>query len=281
MFLQEVVHCKIQYNIHIQWYRDCFKQTRCTLYNEYGNKIHIHFLITNHSTLSHLLPGASTRRKNDVWALSPLNILLWEEPSPRAVEHGAHSSPRVSRQGSGGGGTAIIWNTPRKHCCKHSTIAKWSILKMWVCPSSLETCYPEYIISVLSRMGRKIQVLKVVLLFLSKKAHSLHIVEILVKWHDGENQIEDFWGHSKIRGAVRNPESFSLPREWINASSLYLWPCAFCPWPQRIWIVLKSSLLWAWQVYVQSMSSWSPEILTVGSLGAVSSYTLWVEIPPE
>lgn len=129
------------------------------------------------------------------------------------------------------------FETPRKHCCEHSTVAKWSILKMWVCPSSLETCYPEYIISVLSRMGRKIQVLKVVLLFLSKKAHSLHMVEIRVKWHAGENQIEDFWGHSKIRGAVRNPESFSLPREWINASSLYLWPCAFCPWPQRIWIV--------------------------------------------
>lgn len=259
------MHCKIQYNIHTQWYRDCFKQTR-TLYNEYGNKIHIHFLITNHSTLSHLLPGASTQRKNDVWAPSPLNNLLWEEPSPRAVEHGARSSPRLSRQGSGGGGggKAIIWNTRRKHCCEHSTVANWSILKMWVCPSSLETCYPEYIISALSRMGRKIQVIKVVLLFLSEKAHSLRIVEMLVKWHDGENQIEDFLGHSKIRGAVRNPESSSLPREWINASRLYLWPLCLLPVtsedldnPQIFTGVSVTS--------VQSMSSWSPEMLTVAA----------------
>lgn len=91
------------------------------------------------------------------------------------------------------GGKAIIWNTPRKPCCEHSTVADWSILKMWVCPSSLETCYPEYIISALLRMGRKIQVIKVVLLFLSEKAHSLHIAEILVKRHDVENQIEDSW----------------------------------------------------------------------------------------
>lgn len=55
-------------------------------------KIHIHFLITNHSNLSHLLPSFSVWREECMCGCLPLeqrHILVWEEACLRAILHGA------------------------------------------------------------------------------------------------------------------------------------------------------------------------------------------------
>lgn len=80
-------------------------------------KIHIHFLITNHSNLSHLLPNVSVWREKCMCGPFPLeqrHILLWEEACLRAILRGARLFLSLSHEGSGSGGEAIIGNTTKE-----------------------------------------------------------------------------------------------------------------------------------------------------------------------
>lgn len=74
-------------------------------------KIHIHFLITNHSNLSHLLPSFSVWREKCMCGPSLLeqrHILLREEACLCAILHGACLFVGLSYEGSRSGSEAII-----------------------------------------------------------------------------------------------------------------------------------------------------------------------------
>lgn len=80
-------------------------------------KIHIHFLITNHSNLSHVLLSSSIWRGKRM--CGPLHceqrrIPVWEEACLHATLPGACLFPKLSHPDSGSEGEAIIRNTTKE-----------------------------------------------------------------------------------------------------------------------------------------------------------------------
>ena len=152
-------------------------------------KIHIHFLITNHSNLSHLPSSSTMRRGKCVWAPSSLDRDAFSSGRKLLCMPGC-TEKSLSLQGSGGGGEAIIWNTTKE-------VLKWS-------PHGREVAY--FLNMGLHKFSQNMSPWihhfspgwkdKQIQLFWFSQVRkiTLWVLLKLFRWHDDGFQIRGFWG---------------------------------------------------------------------------------------
>ena len=186
-------------------------------------KIHIHFLITNHSNLSHLPSSSTMRRGKCVWAPSSLDRDAFSSGRKLLCMPGC-TEKSLSLQGF----SSELWGWWRGHHLKHhqggtEMITTRQGSSLFFEHGSAQILSKYVTLNTSFQPWLKGETNTVVLIFSSEKDHSLGIVEtISMTWWWVSNQrilgVTPELGSNNAQGIF-----FFLPREWVNASDLHQW----------------------------------------------------------